>query len=44
MEDTIEKVAAKANDNEQFSRYRNVKFMGFVKEEEQNCAEKFVNL
>lgn len=40
----MEKVAAKANDNEQFSRYRNVKFTGFVKEEEQNCAEKFVNL
>ena len=46
LEDTIEKVAAKANDNEQYSRRQNVKVTGFVEEEEEeeNCAEKFVNL
>ena len=47
LEDTIEKVAAKANDNEQYSRRQNVRVMGFVEEEEEeeeNCAEKFVNL
>ena len=44
LEDTIEKVAAKANENEQFSRRQNVKVMDFVEEEEENCAEKFVNL
>ena len=44
LEDTIEKVAAKANENEQFSRRQNVRVMGFVEEEEENCAEKFVNL
>ena len=42
MEDTIEKVATKANDNEQYSRHQNVRVMGFV--EEEDCAEKFVNL
>ena len=44
LEDTIEKVAAKANDNEQFSRRQNVRVTGFVEENEENCAEKFVNL
>ena len=44
LEDTIAKVAAKANDNEQFSRRQNVRVTGFVKENEENCAEKFVNL
>ena len=44
LEDTIEKVAAKANDNEQFSRRQNVRVTGFVEEDEENCAEKFVNL
>ena len=47
LEDTIEKVAAKANDNEQYSRRQNVRVTGFVEEEEEeeeNCAEKFVNL
>ena len=44
LEDTIDKVAAKANDNEQFSRRQNVRVMGFVEEDEENCAEKFVNL
>ena len=44
LEDTIEKVAAKANDNEQFSRRQNVRVTGFVEEEEENCAQKFVNL
>ena len=44
LEDTIEKVAAKANDNEQYSRRQNVRVTGFVEEEEENCVEKFVNL
>lgn len=44
LEDTIEKVAAKANDNEQFSRRQNVRVTGFVEEEEENCTQKFVNL
>ena len=44
LEGTIEKVAAKANDNEQYSRRQNVRVTGFVEEEEENCAEKFVNL
>ena len=44
VEDTIEKEAAKANDNEQYSRRQNVRVTGFVEEEEENCAEKFVNL
>ena len=44
LEDTIEKVAAKANENEQFSRHQNVRVTGFVEEEEENCAERFVNL
>ena len=46
LEDTIEKVVAKANDNEQYSRRQNVRVTGFVEEEEEeeNCAEKFVNL
>ena len=44
LEDTSEKVAAKANDNEQFSRRQNVRVTGFVEENEENCAEKFVNL
>ena len=43
LEDAIEKVAAKANENEQFSRRQNLRAMGFV-EEADNCAEKFVNL
>ena len=41
---TIEKVAAKANDNEQFFRRQNVRVTGFVEEDDENCAEKFVNL
>ena len=44
LEDTIEKVVAKANDNEQYSRRQNVRVTGFVEEEEETCAEKFVNL
>ena len=44
LEDTIEKVARKANDNKQYSRHQNVRVTGFVEEEEENCAEKFVNL
>ena len=44
LEDTIEKVASKANDNKQYSRCQNVRVTGFVEEEEENCAEKFVNL
>ena len=44
LEDTIEKVAAKANDNEQYFRRQNVRVTSFVEEEEENCAEKFVNL
>ena len=44
LEGTIEKVAAKANDNEQFSRRQNVRVTGFVEEDDENCAEKFVNL
>ena len=44
LEDTIEKVTSKANDNEQYSRCQNVSVTGFVEEEEENCAEKFVNL
>ena len=44
LEDNLEKVAAKANDNEQFSRRQNVRVTGFVEEDEENCAEKFVNL
>ena len=44
LEDTIEKVAAKAKDNEQYSRRQNVRVTGFVEEEEENCVEKFVNL
>ena len=44
LEDTIEKVAGKANDNKQYSRHQNVRVTGFVEEEEENCAEKFVNL
>ena len=44
LEDTIEKVATKANDNEQFSRRQNVRVTGFVEEEEENCTQKFVNL
>ena len=44
LEDTIEKLAAKANDNEQFSRRQNVRVTGFVEEDEENCVEKFVNL
>ena len=44
LEDTIEKVVAKANDNEQYSRRQNVRVTGFVEEEEENCVEKFVNL
>ena len=43
LEDTVEKVAAKANENEQFSRRQNVRVTGFV-EEEENSEEKFVNL
>ena len=44
LEGTIKKVAAKANDNEQFSRPQNVRVMGFVKEDDENRAETFVNL
>ena len=46
LEDTIEKVAAKANDNEQYFLRQNVRVTSFVEEEEEeeNCAEKFVNL
>ena len=44
LEGTIEKVAAKANDNEQFSCRQNVRVTGFVEEDNENCAEKFVNL
>ena len=44
LEGTIERVAAKANDNEQFSRRQNVRVTGFVEEDDENCAEKFVNL
>ena len=46
LEDTIETVAAKANENEQFSRRQNVRVMGFVEEEEEeeNCAERFMNI
>ena len=40
----MEKVAAKANENEQFSRRQNVRVMGFVEEEEENCAERFMNI
>ena len=45
LEDIIEKVAAKANDNERHSHRQNVRVTGFVEEEEEeNCAENFVNL
>ena len=45
LEDTIEKVAAKAKENEQFSCRQNVRVMGFVEEEEEeNCAERFMNI
>ena len=44
LEDTIEKMAGKANDNKQYSCRQNVRVTGFVEEEEENCAEKFVNL
>ena len=44
LEDTVGKVAAKANKNEQFSRRQNVRVTGFVEEENENCEEKFVNL
>ena len=32
LEDTVEKVTTKANDNEQFSRLQNVRVTGFVEE------------
>ena len=32
LEDTVEKVTTKANDNEQFSRRQNVRVTGFVEE------------
>ena len=41
VETPIEKVM---NDNEQFSRLQNVRVTGFVEQDEENCAEKFVNL
>ena len=44
LEDTIKKAAAKANDNERFSRRQNVRVTGFVEDDEDNCAEKFLNL
>ena len=38
LEDNLEKVAAKANDNEQFSRRQNVRVTGFVEEKKDNIS------